>query len=194
MPLFNSRELFQIGSQVSEITSRSADTLLKSYKSLLVYDIFLSHSYRDATIILGLRAFIEHLGFSVYVDWLVDEKLDRTKVTKDTARLLKTRMANCNSLLFAISVNSPNSVWMPWELGYFDGLKPGMVAILPITSSSENINTFKGQEYLGLYPYISKVNDKAGKMKLWVEETPEKYIIFDKWLSGSQPILHSAGS
>jgi hypothetical protein len=41
---------------------------------------------------------------------------------------------------------------MPWELGFFDGYRPGQVAILPLVRTSGE--TFEGQEYLGLYPYV----------------------------------------
>jgi hypothetical protein len=44
---------------------------------------------------------------------------------------------------------------MPWELGYFDGFK-GKVAILPVVEGNVNTDAFTGQEYLGLYPYVTK--------------------------------------
>jgi hypothetical protein len=39
---------------------------------------------------------------------------------------------------------------MPWELGYFDGLRNGKVGIFPLIESPGT--AFLGQEYLGLYP------------------------------------------
>lgn len=50
---------------------------------------------------------------------------------------------------------------MPWELGYFDGYKPGFVAILPLVQSSGS--DFKGQEYLGFYPYIEDIEWDTGR-------------------------------
>ena len=38
---------------------------------------------------------------------------------------------------------------MPWELGYFDGLKGSRIAIMPIDDGGVGM---KGQEYLELYP------------------------------------------
>lgn len=49
---------------------------------------------------------------------------------------------------------------MPWELGYFDGFRSA-VAILPIAQTTQE--TFNGQEYLGLYPYID-----GSATSLWV--------------------------
>jgi hypothetical protein len=45
---------------------------------------------------------------------------------------------------------------MPWELGYFDGIKPGHVWILPLVSRSDS--EFNGQEYLGLYPPVENLS------------------------------------
>ena len=43
---------------------------------------------------------------------------------------------------------------MPWELGYFDGLRSGQVAIMPLMDDESA--KFTGQEYLGLYPKVTK--------------------------------------
>ncbi len=45
---------------------------------------------------------------------------------------------------------------MPWELGYFDGLKRGRVGIFPIVANAGD--AFQGQEYLGLYPLYEEIN------------------------------------
>src|SRR4051812_44741139 len=76
------------------------------------YDIFLSHSSSDAEIVMGLKLVIEDLGFSVYVDWIEDPKLNRAQVNKTTALLLKARMRQCKSLIYAFSENASNSKWM----------------------------------------------------------------------------------
>jgi hypothetical protein len=193
MALFNSSELNKIGFQITRSRNQSAEVILKesfsAYKSTEVYDIFLSHSYRDKNVILGLKDFIEKLGYTVYIDWIVDIQLDRTAVTKDTAQVLQSRMRNCKSLFFAVSGNSSTSVWMPWELGYFDGIK-GKVAILPIIEDPNPTNSYHGQEYLGLYPYVVKDLQQNNGMKLWIFEAENIYVLFDRWLTGSQPSQH----
>jgi hypothetical protein len=90
---------------------------------LNTFDIFLSHSSSDAELVVGLKLTLEDMGFTVYVDWIEDPKLSRSDVTKETAMALKARMKQCKSLLYAFSENASNSKWMPWELGYFDGIK-----------------------------------------------------------------------
>src|SRR5260370_4726092 len=113
------------------------------------FDIFMSHSFKDAEIIGGIKVLIEETGLTVYVDWIEDAQLDRSQVTAETADMLRQRMSHCRFLLYATSEQSSNSKWMPWELGYFDGLKNGKVGILPIVESGND--SFDGQEYLGLY-------------------------------------------
>lgn len=150
------------------------------------YDIFLSHSSSDAALVAGLKLELEDLGYSVYVDWIEDPKLSRANVTKETALILQARMKQCKALLYAFSENATNSKWMPWELGYFDGIK-GTVAVLPISRTSKS--SFQGSEYLGIYYYI-QIDTVSGSNKtaLWVYETATKYIIFDSWITGTQPI------
>jgi len=150
------------------------------------YDIFLSHSSSDAALVTGLKLELEDLGYSVYVDWIEDPKLSRANVTKDTALVLQARMKQCKALLYAFSENAVNSKWMPWELGYFDGIK-GTVAVLPISRTSKS--SFQGSEYLGIYYYI-QIDTVSGtnNTALWVYETATKYIIFDSWITGYQPI------
>jgi len=154
------------------------------------YDIFLSHSYNDRTIIPALKAELEKLDYKVYVDWIDDKLLSRDNVSKDTAKVLQKRMKQSKCLIYATSENSSSSRWMPWELGYFDGIKDKMVGILPIKKYGNNFrDDFKGEEYLGLYYYIDKDTIRGkNKEALWVRESFTKYIIFDSWLNnGTQP-------
>jgi hypothetical protein len=118
------------------------------------FDVFLSHSSEDAEVVAGVKALVEADGLSVYVDWLEDPQLDRSRVTPATAEVLRTRMNHCRYLVYASSRSSSTSRWMPWELGYFDGRRPGSVGILPVVGSSTD--SFVGVEYLGLYPVLER--------------------------------------
>lgn len=155
------------------------------------FDIFLSHSYSDKEYIAELKRILESYGYSVYVDWITDGKtLCRDNISKDTAELIRKRMKQSKSMIFATSSNSPNSKWMPWELGCFDGLKKSKIAILPITDNTNDC--FSGQEYLALYPYITEEGISGKDTKtLWVNETSDKYVKFAQWLNENKvPYIH----
>ena len=127
---------------------------MESYKPNENFDIFLSHSSDDSDLVLGVMLLLQKQGLTVYVDWVVDKKLDRNSVDKETAAVLRERMKSSRSMMYIATDNSSGSKWMPWELGFFDGLKPGQVAILPLLDSENQ--SFEGQEYLGLYPVVTK--------------------------------------
>jgi len=178
------------------------------------FDVFLSHSYSDRKFIPTLKNVLENFGLKVYVDWIDDKLLSRDNVTKHTAKVLQKRMQQSRSLLFATSENSPSSKWMPWELGYFDGIKDKRVAILPIKTDDNGFSDdFKGQEYLGLYYYVSIENalkyiyghvwamekNAFNKMLEEAKERPWLYIndddgaytSFTEWIDGQEPVKNA---
>lgn len=150
------------------------------------YDIFLSHSSEDAIYIKALRDELVEAGFTVYVDWIDDPQLDRSKVTKETAALLRLRMRSCKSLLFATSSTAKKSVWMPWELGYMDSHTASRVAIVPMVDDGQEYQDFRGQEYLGLYPYL----DKTGT-EFFIHESEKTFVGFKRWFTGVDPVVHA---
>ena len=151
------------------------------------YDLFISHSFRDKELISGLYHLFNKAGYKVYIDWIDDKDLDRSKVTSDTAALIKRRIWASTGTTYVSTSNSTSSKWCPWELGVADGMK-GKVCILPVMESS-----FKGQEYLGLYPYLeyAKVQGKE-KQEFWVYDQVDrsKYVILRDWLKGKSPYIH----
>lgn len=115
------------------------------------FHFFICHAKIDEKLILGLIHILNQKGFSTYVDWINDPCLDRGQVTAETAKVLKRRIESSNCLLYAFTDNSSHSKWMPWELGIKDGHN-GKVVICPI--KSQEVEEFRGQEYLGIYPYL----------------------------------------
>lgn len=152
------------------------------------FDVFLSHSYTDMELVLGIAEVLRSFGIGAYIDWIQDRRLDRSKVTAETARVLRSRMVQCNSLIFVATSNSKVSKWMPWELGYFDALRE-RVAVFPI-EAGPGVRSYTGQEYLGLYPYISKEKSTDENDTLWVNESTEIYVNLKSWLRGKKPSLH----
>jgi hypothetical protein len=161
------------------------------------FDVFLSHSYRDAKMnqrrLLGVKAHLESFNLSVYVDWIIDRELDREKVTAVTAYTLRQRMDHSSCLFFVTSETSMNSRWMPWELGYMDGVTRnghsyGRVAILPLVDTPGR-QSFAGQEYLGIYPYVDEAESQAGdgSIYLWVNRNATNSVKFSAWRRGAEP-------
>jgi hypothetical protein len=190
MPLLNEALLNQYAASYKQSNAQLA---AKSYEQIIEetrqsiplgtpFDIFLSHSFADAQLILGLALVFQRLGYTVYIDWVVDADLDRSNVTKETADLLRKRMDDSKCLLYACTENTPESKWMPWETGYFDA-RAEKVAIIPILSGSKVGYEYKGQEYLGLYPYM-KV---AQNGQLYIIEEGDTWVAFDTWLKREKP-------
>lgn len=154
----------------------------RAYHPGKVYDLFLSHSYSDAREVLAAKLLLEDAHLSVYVDWIEDSHLDRSLVTPKTADHLRHRMENCHSLLYLTTENASRSVWMPWELGYFDG-KKGTVAVLPVSEHRSDSEYYDGQEYLGLYPYVTyQEGDSASDTRFFVHAQNKLVCDLRTWL------------
>ncbi|MFC1536772.1 toll-Interleukin receptor [Pseudomonadota bacterium] len=186
MALFTESSIRQRAQDEMRMTGyvKKADQLIvessAAYVASKTYDIFLSHNIRDAELILGMKGTFEDLGYSVYVDWIEDPQLDRGKVTHATAEKLRQRMNSSKSLFYVTTANTTTSKWMPWECGYFDGKKE-KTAIVPIQKTGTG-NSYSGQEFLGLYPYIVKQPNTKGVERLWVHKNGPSYIDYDSWV------------
>ena len=194
MAFFNREELRTKGiKKFASYNEATASILLEdSNKAHETFDIFLSHPYLDKDEVLTLKDEIELMGFSLYIDWVVDKELNRKNVTKKNADILRERMTKSKSLIYIVTENSGDSKWMPWELGFFDGYdgngsSSGKVAILPIKNKPDSSDSYKGTEYLGLYPYIVKAKMKDNGMTLWVHRDVDNYVPFASWLKGRNP-------
>lgn len=150
------------------------------------FDVFLSHASEDSEIVLGVREILAGLGLKVYIDWIDDPQLDRGNVTAENADMLRRRMKQSKSLIFLTTKSSSTSRWMPWELGYFDGLRTGFIGILPVVDAG---GTFSGQEYLGLYPVVERLPLTGGGTKFCVVEKAGKgYRFLDDFARGQATI------
>lgn len=149
------------------------------------FDVFLSHSIRDPELVLGVKALLEDKGLKTYVDWIDDPQLSRDNVTKETAAVLRKRMQQSKSLIFIATDNASESKWMPWELGFFDGFSKGAVAVLPLVDTSSS--SFKGQQYLGLYPVVEKdVYGDTGKQEVFVMDRGSRWTTLSQFGKGQQ--------
>lgn len=179
MPLYDENYLKNLSRNQPLFESNK---MFNESKKKTSFDIFLSHSFLDKEAIYGLYYELTNLGFSVYVDWIVDSELDRKNVSKESAKLIQSRLRSCKTLLLAISQNSDLSKWIPWELGYVDG-HTQLCALIPVAKSGDSRYSFIRREYLLLYPFIKNIPDEFGNKRLWVADTNTKYIMFEEWLN-----------
>jgi hypothetical protein len=144
-------EGLSIEESLAQIAGKQAD----------IYDIFLSQTIRDAEIVLGVVDLLSEMGFTVFCDWITAPEVHREAVTPVNAAFLRKIMEKSTTLLFLDTEGANQSLWMCWELGWFDG-QNGHVAILPILD--ENQKSYRGREFLGLYPYVEI--DSGGGLKI----------------------------
>jgi hypothetical protein len=193
MPLFTKPQL--------EGAARSAGLARKSIREALIeesyrafeigeFDVFLSHRGLDAILVGGLKKEIEALGYSVFVDWVEWTAASRSELSPETAKALREQINMAKCLFFAVSEHSSDSKWTAWELGYAEGAH-GKVAIVPVLDQAIRSYSFTGQEYLGLYPYVTKdrVSD-SDEYQLRINQSPTNYVSFPDWLSGVAPFEH----
>jgi TIR domain len=181
MPLFTSASLRE--RSIKKSLPEKEVLLTESSRIHQKFDIFLSHSFLDKDEVEGLYLILTGMGYSVYVDWIIDPNLDRKNVTKETAELIRKRMKSSTSLLFAISDKAEMSKWMPWELGFVDG-NTSQCAIFPVSREQAAPSTFKRSEYLLLYPYIKKAAVDY-LPEIFVIESSNYYAPFEKWVRGN---------
>jgi hypothetical protein len=147
------------------------------------FDVFLSHAAATADKALGVWQLLSEApyGFRVYMDWIHDPRPDRQTVGQAMAAVLRARMQASQCLIYVVTDRSQHSVWMPWELGYFDAYKSN-VGVLPVVSN--DAAGFQGREYLSLYDLVTL--DRAADMARTTSPpaTPEADALAQmKWLA-----------
>lgn len=143
------------GISISEALKRAA------HQRLGRYDIFMSQTIRDAEIVLGVYDLLTKAGYHVFCDWVEAPEADRSQVTPANAAFVRATMSVSDTLLFIDTAGAAQSLWMCWELGWFDAAK-GTVGVLPILGEGEQC--YRGREFLGLYPYVEF--DENGRLKI----------------------------
>lgn len=160
------------------------------------YDVFLSHSLKTGLLDQIADDFRAE-GLSVYIDRYEDPDLDPDDVTTETASRLRNRINHSRGLVLAYTENAKASRWVPWELGFADG-RNKRVAVLPVQDKDDEVAAARAmldvcdrQEFLGLYPYLTKTRNKGGKQSLFVnKDNAWTYINLVGWLDGDDDFLN----
>jgi hypothetical protein len=141
-----------------EVDGESIAAIKEQFGSLLPrearFDVFLSHAASAADKALGIWQILTAppYKFRVYMDWIHDPLMERQTVNEKTASTLRMRMQASQCLIYVVTESSQKSVWMPWELGYFDAYKAN-IGILPVVEDDKK--AFFGREYLSLYKQLT---------------------------------------
>lgn len=119
--------------------------------------VFLSHSHADRDLVEATRNFLAAAGVLVYVDWLDPQMPEVTSPV--TAKSLQRKIAENAKFVLLATSKSLASRWVPWELGYADGIKePNVIAVLPVVERIDE----KPSEYLGIYNRIEVIGTTGG--------------------------------
>ena len=113
--------------------------------------VFLSHKHTERNLMLKIKTFLEHLGISVYIDWLDEEMTEST--SGRTAQELKHKIRENDKFILVATDRAIASKWCNWELGLGDAEKyvKDKIALFPICQENRN---WSGAEYLQIYPTI----------------------------------------
>jgi len=114
------------------------------------FDVFLSHSTKDAALIKMIRDVLEcEYNISVYIDWEEDRGTPRDEI----ADVVKSAMERSNSFLIVKTHDSDKSSWVSWETGYYDNKNCDKIGVLLVEDEDNKFTheTFEHQEYLKSY-------------------------------------------
>lgn len=127
-------------------------------KSTSETSIFLSHSHHDKDKIEQAKIFFEHLGISIYVDWMDATMPERTNGI--TANRIKLKIRENDKFILIATNRAVNSKWCNWEVGIGDTykLQKDNIAILGL---ADNSTVWTGNEYLQIYPSIEYLNGNS---------------------------------
>ncbi len=117
---------------------------------------FLSHSHKDATLAKGVQAYLNRMGWDVYIDWEDHSMPERPN--RVTADKIRRKIVELDLFLLLATANSMTSRWCPWELGYADGRKDNSSIL--VIQTRDDYGTIHGNEYLELYKHID--NESTG--------------------------------
>jgi hypothetical protein len=86
-------------------------------------------------------------------------------------------MQCAKSLIYITTENVENFKWMPWQLGYFDGLRE-KVAIMPIKDAI--LASYHSKEFLSVYPYITRDN-ALQEDRLLINKDSKNHTSIENW-------------
>lgn len=99
------------------------------------FDVMLVSNAQDVSLLVGVKQLLEECSLRVYTDRFSAQVLPGQFVTLDRLGQQKRRMGQSRTLLLITVEEQVLTESIAWMLGYFDGLRDGGVAILPLVDS-----------------------------------------------------------
>jgi len=119
--------------------------------------IFLSHKHDDLKDLQGVMGILQKMGAKIYIDSMDNKMPNQTSGA--TAHRIKKIIKYCNKFILLATDKAIESFWCNWELGIGDTHKYSEhIAILPMKDKGKYDSSYKGNEYLQIYPSIDYEN------------------------------------
>lgn len=152
---FSNYRSFRLDEARKEIVA-SYDYLHHSAKKITT--VFISHKHDDLDELRDILGFLEKTyGVKVYIDSRDSDMPRRT--SGETAKIIKERIDKCNKFILLATNGAVESKWCNWELGFGDAKKYRKnIALFPIKTKDQSDYAYKGNEYMSIYPYITRFN------------------------------------
>lgn len=120
--------------------------------------VFISHKHDELDDLKGFIGFLEkNYKVKAYID---SQDPTMPKITSPkTARTIKSRIKSCERFILLATNEAVTSKWCNWELGFGDAHKyPEHIALVPMKPKGTSNDSYKGTEYMKIYPYIAYYN------------------------------------
>ncbi len=115
--------------------------------------VFLSHKHDDLKDLQGVMGALKDLKAKIYIDSMDNKMPNHT--SGETALRIKEIIKYCNKFVLLATDKAIESFWCNWELGIGDTHKYiEHIAILPMKEKGASDYSYKGNEYLQIYPTI----------------------------------------
>jgi hypothetical protein len=146
MPYISRQQLIDLARKTERVVTAKAS--VRETRASAQASVFLSHSHQDRDLVQAGASLVANQTISVYVDWL---DTDMPAITSpETAAKLRAKIRENRRFLLLATDKSLASRWVPWELGYADGVKPADIAVMPVLDRLTDQPT----EYIHLYARV----------------------------------------
>lgn len=189
MPTFSLSDI-RTRSRLAILPGKTAESSLEDAELEAVNkrsaSVYLSSQGVDAEIVYGALMTLGDFGIISRLSPSMPGKTDSTQIDRDHQEKRLNVMSDCRGLIYLTTTAKSESLWLPWECGFFEGRKQ-RIAIFPITPTNSDV--YRGVNYLGMYPFIAQYQSQHQRSTLVVKFGAKVYCTLDTWLDGGGGLL-----